>query len=187
MKSIEREIAKMTTELKRSEGKQDELLRLTRELVRECSIGIKLAHSWDLPGAEAQLSKAKAMVQRAKKLEGGFKHITSQSYQEYAEIAILMAIVKRKEPPTHRTLKIPFESYMTGLMDCVGELRRQMLEELRKGRREEADYYFEEMSRIYEATLPLRFSNSILPNFRKKQDVARAQVESARSELLRGR
>ncbi len=182
---VEKEIAGMALELKKREGAQDELLKLTRELVRECSIAVKLVHSWDYDGAGGQVGKAKALLAKIRKLEAGFEHIVSQSYQEYAEISILMAIVKKKESPTHRELGIPFESFMTGLLDCIGELRRQMLEELRRGKKKEANYYFETMSRMYEATIPLRFSNSILPNFRKKQDVARMQVESARSELLR--
>ena len=187
MKKIENEIERMTAELKKKESAQDELLKLTRELVRECSIAVKLVHSWDYDGAEMQVKKANTLLLKIRNLEGDFAHLVAQSYQEYAEITILMAVVKKKEPPTHVSLKIPFESFMTGLLDCIGELRRQMLEELRRGSKKEADYYFETMSRMYEATLPLRFSNSILPNFRRKQDVARMQVESARSELMRSR
>ncbi|MFH1470224.1 MAG: hypothetical protein ABIF01_00590 [Candidatus Micrarchaeota archaeon] len=182
---LEKEIERMTLELKRREGTQDSLLQLTRELVRECSVAVKLVHAWDYAEAGKRIERANSLLSKIKKLEKGFEHIVAQSYQEYTEISIFMAIVKKTEPPTHKELGVPFESYMTGLLDCVGELRRQMLEELREGKAEDAEYFFETMSNIYEATLPLRFSNSILPNFRKKQDVARIQVESARSELLR--
>ncbi len=185
MERLEKEIAKQVSELKRKEEAQDSLLRLTRELVRECSIAVKMVHSGDMEGAESQARKAESLLKKTKKLESGFGYLVAQSYQEYVEISLLMAFVKKKELPTHHDLGVPFESYMTGLLDCVGELRRQMLEELRAGRKAEAEYYFERMSRLYEATLPLRFSNSILPNFRKKQDVARTQVEHARSEMLR--
>ena len=60
-----------------------------------------------------------------------------------------------------------------------------MLESLKAGDTESAKYLFDSMSAIYESTLPIRFSSSLLPNFKRKQDVARAQVEQARSELLR--
>ena len=43
---------------------------------------------------------------------------------------------------------------------------------------------FDAMEKIYEAVEPFQFSNSILPNFRRKQDVARRQIEQARSEIL---
>jgi translin len=187
MDKLERSIDKMAGELKKKEASQDALLRLTRELVRECSVGIKLVHSKDMQAAEVQKKKAHELLLKIKKLEKGFEYLVDQSYQEYVELVLLVSIVKREEHPTHESLKLPFGPFMTGLLDCVGELRRQMLEELRAGNKNDAEYYFEVMSRMYEATLPLRFSNSILPNFRKKQDVARMQVESARSELLRSR
>ena len=37
---------------------------------------------------------------------------------------------------------------------------------------------------IFDELLPLRFSNAILPEFRRKQDSARHQIEQARGELL---
>jgi len=60
-----------------------------------------------------------------------------------------------------------------------------MLECLKRGDKKSAGRYFELMSGIYDELSPIRFSNSLLPNFRKKQDVARMQVEQARSELVR--
>ncbi|MFH1448327.1 MAG: hypothetical protein ABIG39_05680 [Candidatus Micrarchaeota archaeon] len=185
MERLEREITHMASELKKKESVQDSLLRLTRELVRDCSISVKLIHSGDLKRAAVQHKKAKGMLIRIQKLEAGFKHLVAQSYQEYVEISILLAIVKKEDIPTHSDLNVPFGPYMTGLCDCIGELRRQMLEELRHGNRNNAEYYFERMNWMYEITMPLRFSNSLLPGFRKKQDVARVQVENARSELLK--
>jgi len=187
MERLEKEINRMIGELKKDEASQDSLLKLTRELVRECSVAVKFVHSKEMAEASAHLKEAQSLLKKIQKLESGFEHLVAQSYQEYVEISLLMAIVKKEKLPTHSDLCMPFGSYMTGLLDCIGELRRQMLEELRSDKAKEAGYYFETMSRLYEATLPLRFSNSILPNFRRKQDVARMQVESARSELLRAR
>lgn len=185
MEKLEKEIARMVAELKKKESVQDSLLKLTRELVRECSIAVKFIHSGDMRGASSHHRNARGLLAKIRKMESGFENLVAQSYQEYAEITILMAVVKKESIPTHGELGIPFPQYMTGLCDCIGELRRQMLEELRHGRRKDAEYYFDRMNGIYEMTMPLRFSNSILPYFRKKQDVARTQVEHARSELLK--
>ena len=59
-----------------------------------------------------------------------------------------------------------------------------MYESLRHGKKKDAEGYFQMMEGIYDALLPLRFSNSVLPEFRRKQDVARIQIEQARGELL---
>ncbi len=185
MEKLEKEITKMVVELKKKESTQDSLLKLTRELVRECSVSIKCLHSGEMEKASSHHKKAGSLLKKISSLQTGFENLVSQSYQEYAEVSLLMALVRKEEVPLHTDLGIPFSAYMTGICDCIGELRRQMLEELRHGNRKEAEYYFETMNSIYEMTAPLRFSNSILPNFRKKQDVARFQVENARSELLK--
>ena len=71
-----------------------------------------------------------------------------------------------------------------GLLDSVGELKREMYESIRKGKKKDAERYFALMEEIFDALLPLRFSNAVLPDFRRKQDVARIQIEQARGELL---
>ena len=184
-KELERSIGEMVEELKKREREQDELLRLTRELVRECANAIKSIHARDKASAGKHVARADEMVEKVKALDENFERISSQSLQEYVEVKVLDALVGGKSLPTYKVLDVPFEVYLTGLCDVIGELRREMLESLKEGKKKDAKRYFEMMNDIYESMLPLRFSNSLLPNFRRKQDVARGQVEHARSELLR--
>ncbi|QLJ52272.1 MAG: hypothetical protein Sv326_0097 [Candidatus Fermentimicrarchaeum limneticum] len=184
MSKLDSSIGKIVKILEGEEKEQDELLRLTREIVRGCSVAIKCIHSKELKECEKQIEAVERMVEKMRKADG-FENITMQAYQEYAEARVLLSVIGRKDIPTYEELKIPFKAYLLGLLDCVGELRREMLEELKRGDKKKADYYFSKMDELYEALLPLRFSNSLLPNFRRKQDVARMQLEQARSELLR--
>ena len=182
---LEKSVEKMCAVLRGREEAQDSMLRLTREIVRGCAVAIKAVHARDRKAAEGEMRKVETLIKKARKGEGEFRHVALSAYQEYAEAKVLLAALEKAELPTHEELGVPFEAYLTGLMDAVGELRREMLGELKRGRRKEAERYFDVMDAIYEAVLPLRFSNSLLPNFRKKQDVARIQIEHARSELLR--
>ena len=182
---LDESIAKACITLKEQEKAQDALLPLSREIVRGCALAIKAVHANERKNAEKELANVRKLVKQAVKGSRGLERVVMQSYQEFAEAEILMAVLEKKELPTHGELGIPFEAYLTGLCDAVGELRREMLEQLKKGKRKEAVRYFDSMNAIYEAMLPIRFSNSLLPNFRRKQDVARMQVEHARSELLR--
>jgi len=184
MSKLDSSMGKIVKFLESEEKEQDELLRLTREIVRGCSVAIKCIHSKELKECERQIDEVERLVGRMRKVEG-FDNIAIQAYQEYAEAKVLLSVIAKKDIPGYEELKIPFKAYLLGLLDCVGELRREMLEELKRGDKKKADYYFLQMEKLYEAMLPLRFSNSILPNFRRKQDVARMQLEQARSELLR--
>lgn len=184
MGKLERAVEEIVKLLEREEREQDELFRLTREIVRGCSVAIKCIHSKKLREAEEGMRRVSRLVKRMGKFSG-WESITMQAYQEYAEARALLSVIKGGEVPTYRELEVPPKAYLLGLLDCMGELRREMLEELRRGNRRKADYYFSKMEELYEALLPIRFSNSLLPEFRRKQDVARMQLEQARSELLR--
>jgi len=179
-------IREIVAELEEREREQDRILSSTREIIRHCSNGIKLIHAGEVKKAKAEVASAQKKVSAFAKTRE-FAYLLEQPYQEIAEAKLLLAAVERKPLPSWEELSMPFEPYLLGLCDLVGELRREMLEMLKKGKKKEAEYYFELMSGIYDELLPLRFSNSLLPNFRKKQDVARSQVEQARSELVRAK
>jgi translin len=182
--SISSQIPAITAELKLREAEQDRILSSTREIIRHCAVGIKLLHSGEIAGAKKEIASAQKKVAPFSKTEK-FSYLLEQVWQEIAEARLFLAAVEKKEMPTYKELSMPFEPYLLGICDLVGELRREMLECLKAGDKREAARYFEMMSGIYDELSPLRFSNSLLPNFRKKQDVARSQVEQARSELVR--
>lgn len=177
-------IGLIVRELEGREREQDGILGSTRQIVRHCANGIKMLHAGEMAPARAEIAAARKMILPFAKTKS-FGHLLSQPYQEIAEAVLLLSAVEKKPLPGYQELSMPFEPYLLGLCDLIGELRRQMLEELKKGDAREAQRYFELMSNIYDELLPVRFSNSLLPNFRKKQDVARSQVEQARSELVR--
>jgi translin len=182
---LEKSIGEIYARLRRQEEAQDGLLALTREIVRGCAVAIKAMHAGEIGSARKEIKRVGKLVKKARGLDRDMEYVAETAYQEYCEARVLLAVIEDEEIPTYADLGIPFEPYLLGLMDAIGEFRRQMLEELKRGRRKEAERYFDAMNAIYEAVLPLRFSNSLLPGFRKKQDVARVQLENARSELLR--
>jgi translin len=183
-KKFSSKITLIVRELEKREREQDKILGSTREIVRHCANGIKLLHAGELKQAKADIESARRKIAPFAKTKQ-FEYLLEQPYQEIAEAVLLLAAVEKRNLQGWEELSMPFEPYLLGLCDLVGELRRQMLEELKRGNNGEAQRYFELMSGIYDELTPIRFSNSLLPNFRKKQDVARSQVEQARSELVR--
>ncbi|VVC01087.1 Translin family protein [uncultured archaeon] len=183
-KAFSARIAVIVKELEKREKEQDNILSSTREIIRHCSNGIKLIHAGEVKKAKVDIEAAEKKVAKFSKTKE-FGYLLEQTYQEIAEARLLLAAVEEKPLPGWQELGMPFEPYLLGLCDLIGELRREMLEMLKKGKPAEAGKYFSLMSAIYDELMPVRFSNSLLPNFRKKQDVARSQVEQARSELVR--
>jgi translin len=165
------------------EKKLDIVLSENRKIVRSCSNAIKAMHAHDI-AAKTHLDDAETGLKALSQYRDDFPSQLDHVYQEYAEARIVLCAIEEKRIPSYQELGVPAIPYLTGLLDAIGELKREMYESLRKGKKADAEFYFSMMEAIYDALLPLRFSNSILPEFRRKQDAGRHQIEQARGELL---
>lgn len=178
------EIESIEKELNRKEKILDTLLMENRTAVRFCANCIKSIHAKDMKGAKENLKKASQMLKKLKDYYSEFGNHVGHIFQEYVEAEVLLAVAEKKQIPSHKELDAPVVPYLLGLLDCVGELKREMYEHLRKGNKKEAERYFHQMEWIFHGLMHLKYSNAVLPEFRRKQDVARIQIEQARGELI---
>ncbi len=178
---LEQAVQKIDGELAERETRQAALLAKTRDAVRDCAKAIKSIHL----GEEPNLTELEGKIKEIRSIGNGFENICFNVYQEFVEIKCFLALSKKQEMPDYEELQVPEMAWLTGLCDCVGELRRAMQIALIKGDREAAEYYFEKMEWIYDNVMTLKYSGSIAHGLKVKQDVARKQVEQARSELLK--
>ncbi|MFH2106251.1 MAG: RNA-binding protein [Candidatus Micrarchaeota archaeon] len=177
-------IKKIESILMKKEEQFDLVHSKTRTVVRSCSNAIKSIHGKDIAEAKKCIADVEEELKGLKKYAEMFKGHIEHILQEYVEAKVILAIIEGKKIPTFDDLKVPPEPYLCGLLDATGEIKREMYESLRHGDKKKAEKFFETMEEIYNQLIPLRFSNSVLPEFRRKQDVARMQIEQARGELL---
>jgi translin len=102
--------------------------------------------------------------------------------QEVTEAKAVYAIKKGQKIPDPDELDVPYKSYLTGLGDTVGELRRFTLDEMRSGNIDTAIGYLEIMEDIYSMLMSFDYPNAVLP-IKHKQDLARNLIEKTRSEI----
>ncbi|MEW6528440.1 MAG: hypothetical protein AB1391_00980 [Candidatus Micrarchaeota archaeon] len=181
-------IKEIEENLIKKEAILDELIKKNREIVRITANSIKEMHAGNIDNAKILLENAEAQIkilsEKAQNHDMGINHNINHIMQEYAEAKLLFFAIEKKELPSSTELGITPEAYLNALLDSIGEFKREMYESLRKGKKEDALYYFELMEIVYNELLPFKFSNALLPDFRRKQDVARIQIEQARGELL---
>jgi translin len=177
-------IDKIGKKLSEMEKELDAVLAENRLVVRACSNAIKALHAHDVVEAKKYLAEAEKGLGKISKYRDHFPGQLDHVYQEYAEARIVLSAIEFKKIPSFAELKVPEVPYLNGLLDVIGELKREMYESLRRSNKHEAGEYFKMMEEVYDELLPLRFSNAILPEFRRKQDVGRMQIEQARGELL---
>ncbi|MDE1869266.1 MAG: hypothetical protein KGH60_04880 [Candidatus Micrarchaeota archaeon] len=184
MTQLTSDVKKISSYLTKKQKDFDTVMDASRSIIREASHAITALHNNDMKAAQKGIKLTQAHVTKLKKFDVQFEYYTRQAYQEYAEARLFFEIKKGNRILSQQQINVSPEAYLLGLMDVMGELKREILEELREGNPKSAERYYEKMKTIYDGTRSLRFAEAVLNGFRKKQDVARIQIESAGSEIL---
>ena len=166
------------------EHSKDVVMQQSRELIRAAGKAIAFMHAYGPAKAKKAIAGLRALNAKLSKAEPGLEYYAIQAHQEYTEAIALYFMLMEKRIPSMDEIGEAEIPYLLGLMDVIGELKRESIESIRKGKLEDAKSYYAIMSDIYDSTLHMRFANSILPDFRRKQDVARIQLESVMNEML---
>ena len=170
--------------LKASNASREFLIKNTRDVVILCSHSIIAAHKGDLRLAKQKIKKAEAVLKvNQKKAKNEFKKYLITPEQEFVEANSFLAVVENKEIPSLKSLNISDESYILGLLDCIGELKRLVLDNIRNGQLKEADRIFNVMENLYQALYPFAMYDKIVKETRRKLDVNRILVEETRSVI----
>lgn len=170
--------------LKAKQDAFDKVSDLSREIIRLSAQAITHLHNGMEKESKQLLGDIAGLVSSKDFSDPRFAYYAVQAQQEFAEAYTFYSIKVNRTIPSAEEIGVEREAYLLGLMDCVGELKREVLEELRGKNIEQAEYYFMMMRLIYDTTRPIRFAEAVLQGFRKKQDVARIQIENAGTEIL---
>jgi len=158
------------------------LIKNTRDVVILCSHSIIAAHKGDLRLAKQKIKNAELVLKKnQKKAKDDFKKYLITPEQELVEACSFLAVIENKEIPSLKSMKVSKESYILGLLDCIGELKRLMLDNIRKDKLKEANRIFNVMENLYLILYPFAMFDKIVKEARRKLDVNRSLVEESRA------
>ncbi len=160
---------------------REEAFIKAREIRRLSTKAVREIHRENYNEAKSYLKKAEEIVAKLTEEEKEFGFMR-EAFQEYCEAHITISLLKKQKIPKPEDLKVPIEDYIMGLGDVIGEIRRFILDRIRKGEYEELEYYLDVMDEIYHSLLTLDYPTAIVP-VRKKQDQARLILEKTRGEV----
>ncbi|PKK85372.1 MAG: RNA-binding protein [Thermoplasmata archaeon HGW-Thermoplasmata-1] len=166
---------------------REQALTITREMVRDSGEAIRNIHKGlcdEAAGRLENLIRSARHVTELLKDHGDLYHagFTETAFQELVEMACVLAILKGEPLPEPQELCVTPTSYLLGLGDVIGELRRQALDALRKGDLEQADEDLQKMEAIYDCLIKFDYPSAMVP-IRRKQDIARGLIEKTRGEV----
>ena len=184
LKNVKSSLQGISKSLQTSNASREFLIKNTRDVVILCSHSIIAAHKGDLRLAKQKIKKAAVVLKRnQKKAKNNFKKYLITPEQEFVEAHSFLAVIENKEIPSLKSLKVSEESYILGLLDCIGELKRFVLDNIRNDQLEKAEMIFNVMENLYQALYPFAMYDKIVKETRRKLDVNRILVEETRAVI----
>lgn len=184
LKNVKSSLNKITKSLGEIQDSREFLLKNTREVIILCSRSIIAIHKGNLKEGKENLKQADRLLKKyKKKATGQLKRYLITPEQEFVEAACLIAIVEKKEIPSNEKLGVMPESYVLGLLDCVGELKRRIFDKIRVGQIDEATEVFDIMEDLYLQLYTFSMYDKIVKEARRKIDVNRILVDDVRSAI----
>jgi translin len=173
---------------------RDQALTQARALTRACSLAIRAVHRDDKEGMDFQLSEANRLASKlcnelAEYPDLFYAGYTQDSLKEFVEANVTCALIQNHPLQTPEDLHVQESTYLNGLAEVVGELRRRTLDILRSGYSEEAERLLGHMDEIYSVLVTMDYPDAITNGLRRQTDLARGIIEKTRGDVtfsLRG-
>ncbi|MFN2199219.1 MAG: haloacid dehalogenase [Anaerolineales bacterium] len=167
---------------------RDRALARARTLTRHCSQAIRAIHRADRELARTELEAARLIVSETNTALRDYPDLyyagyTQDAFKEYAEAAIVVALLTDQQLPEPEDLGIEFNTYLRGLAETSGELRRRCLDILRDGYSEDAEKLLEYMDDIYAVLVTMDYPDAITGGLRRLTDITRSINERTRGDL----
>jgi translin len=175
-------------ELDHKNAAREQALRWSRELVRACANSIRAVHRREFELAEQLLAQATALNGQICSLLADMGDIYWTGYvqdaqKEPVEACCTLALVKGGALPDPRTLGIAPAPFVNGLAESVGEMRRYLLDLLRRGELAGCERLLGAMDDIYSLLVTLDYPDALTGGLRRTTDSTRGILEKTRGDL----
>lgn len=173
---------------------RDQALGLARTLIRHCALAIRAVHRQELDTMNEHLSEAHRLAANLKNTLAEYPDLyyagyTQDALKEYVEACNTCALINNQPLLAPEELGVTPATYLNGLAEVIGELRRRILDILRHGYSSEAERLLENMDDIYAVLVTIDYPDAITNSLRRQTDIARGIMERTRSDVtfsLRG-
>lgn len=186
--SLHRILSGIEAEAKSREILKDELFDAMRKATRLSKQSIFALHRGEPKQSAALLQNAETLLSKLDEVPIvlgalAYSGIVDAAFQEYAEAHILLNLTETGKFVDPKKICVSSTSYLLGLADVVGELRRKALDSLRAGDLKTAEKSLEHMELIHYELMGLDKSLQSLHELRRKTDVARRVIEATRGDI----
>ena len=169
-------------------SQRDEALAQARTLTRFCAHAIRAVHREEWEEAQEKLNEARRLAKILREdlkdyPDLYFTGYTQDALKEFCEASIVYALVKNGPLPTPEDLKVEYSTYLKGLAESAGEMRRRCLDILRGGYSKETEVLLGHMDDIYDLLVTMDYPDAITFGLRRLTDIVRGINERTRGDI----
>jgi translin len=167
---------------------REKALRSCRQAIRYSADAIRAVHRQEEDKAGQLLASAHELLrelnhdlaEHGRLLYAGFVH---DAQKEFAEGYITLALIAGEDLPKPQALGVSNAAYLDGLGESVGELRRYILDSLRREDFSRCEELLSIMDEIYGMLMTMDFPELLAHGLRRTTDAMRGIIERTRGDL----
>jgi translin len=167
---------------------REQALAVSREVVRMSANAIRAVHRADFEEARGLVQKGAARLKEAEHIREDNPLIYNAGFmndarKEFTEANVTLAVISGGPLPGMEELGVDPSSYLNGMAEVIGELRRYILDRLRSDQVERCQEMMELMDEIYGVLVTVDFPEAVTGGLRRTTDAMRGILERTRGDL----
>jgi translin len=167
---------------------RDRALNEGRQIVRLSANSVRATHRLEIHAADTLLRDARAMLRALlADLEPHpgirWAGYVQDSMKEFAEASITLALVNGQPLPSPSELEVDDPPYLNALAESASELRRQVLDAVRRDDFARGESLVDRMDEIYSFLVTVDYPDGLTGGLRRSTDALRAVLERTRGDL----
>lgn len=185
---LEEIVPRILEHLAEKNAAREKALAASRAIIRLSANAIRAVHRTEFERAAGILDEARgvrddavaALAGHGDVYYAGFLH---DAQKEYAEARTTLALLSGGKIPSPEELGVEYPAYLNGIAEAVGEMRRMILDRLRRGEFEGCEELLRAMDDIYSVLITIDFPDAMTGGLRRTTDQTRGILERTRGDL----
>lgn len=163
-------------------------LRLSRTTIQHSANAIRAVHRGEMEEARGLLASAGSALAEADEALAGHPEVyyagfLEDAQKEYVEANATLAFVAGLPVPSAPDLRVTYPAFLNGLAEAIGELRRYVLDALRRDDVSRCESLLETMDEVYTLLVTMDFPDAVTRGLRRNTDAMRGVLERTRGDL----
>ncbi len=172
----------------RTHDAREQAYKLSRDVVRNSANCIRASHRGDFEQAQQLLDTVAELVGQMETVAKDYPAVyyagfIEDAQKEYVEATATLAFIRGTQLAGPEQLNVGPAPYLNGLSEVVGELRRYILDSLRKDDFSRCEEILGLMDEVYTVLVSIDFPEAVTRGLRRSTDMARGILERTRADM----